>query len=68
MKGSPGRNKEGKLVSHFTSESHKTAMMDFIRFTSTNACGCTVKQRETGIPFSRGETSTAKYQGDHNSS
>ena len=37
MKGSLGRNKEGKLVSHFTSESHKTAMMDFIRFTSTSS-------------------------------
>ena len=31
MKGSLGRNKEGKLVSHFTSESH------FIRFTSTSS-------------------------------
>ena len=52
MKGSLGRNKEGKLVSHFTSESHKTAMMDFIRFINYQhkfACGCTVKQRETGI-------------------
>ena len=37
MKGSLGRNKEGKLVSHFTSESHKTAMMDFIRFTSASS-------------------------------
>ncbi len=37
MKGSLGRNKEGKLVSHFTSESHKTAMMDLIRFISTSS-------------------------------
>ena len=37
MKGSLGRNKKGKLVSHFTSESHQTAMMDFIGFISTSS-------------------------------
>ena len=32
MKGSLGRNKEGKLVTQFTSESRKAAVMDFITF------------------------------------
>jgi hypothetical protein len=35
MKGSLGRNKEGKLLAHFTSESHKAALMDFLSFTRT---------------------------------
>ena len=33
MKGSQGKNKQGKLIAHFTSKSHKAAIMDFIRFT-----------------------------------
>ena len=37
MKGSLGRNKEGKLLAHFTSESHKAALMDFLNFTRTDS-------------------------------
>ena len=37
MKGSLGRNTEGKLVTHFTSELHKAAVMDFITFISTSS-------------------------------
>lgn len=37
MKGSQGRNKDGKLLAHFTSDSHKAAVMDFIRFTKTDS-------------------------------
>jgi hypothetical protein len=37
MKGSLGRKKEGKLLSHFTSESHKAALMDFLSFTKYNS-------------------------------
>ena len=36
MKGSLGRNKEGKLLAHFTSESQKAALMDFLNFTRTD--------------------------------
>ena len=62
MKGILGRNKEGKLIAHFTSEFHKAAVMDFIRFTKTNSHVDVqlIKQGKTRMPFGRGETSTAK--------